>query len=62
MGESRGVRLALLDLLESRFGVIPQTISSLVGMITDTRKLRSLTRFALQTTSLEAFLEEVKKY
>ena len=60
-GESKGVRLALLDLLEIRFGDLPDAISSAVSSITDTQKLRHLTRSALQTTSLEAFLEEVKK-
>lgn len=60
-GESKGVRLALLDLLEIRFGVLPDAISSAVSSITDTQKLRNLTRSALQTASLEAFLEEVKK-
>jgi len=61
IGESQGVRLALCDLLESRFGILPEAVSSSVEAISDTQKLRSLTRSALQTTSLEAFLEEVKK-
>ncbi len=60
-GESKGVRLALCDLLESRFGMLPETVSSSVNEITDTRKLLSLNRSALQAASLEAFLEEVKK-
>jgi len=61
IGESQGVRLALCDLLESRFGMLPEAVSSSVNEITDTQKLLSLNRSALQTTSLEAFLEEVKK-
>jgi len=61
IGESQGVRLALCDLLESRFGMLPEAVSSSVEAISDTQKLRSLARSALQTTSLEAFLEEVKK-
>jgi len=60
-GESKGVRLALCDLLESRFGMLPEAVSSSVNEITDTQKLLSLNRSALQTASLEAFLEEVKK-
>ncbi len=61
IGESKGIRLALFNLLESRFGTLPEAVSSSVNEITDTRKLLSLNRSALQTTSLEAFLEEVKK-
>jgi len=61
IGESQGIRLALCDLLESRFGILPEAVSSSVNAITDTRKLLSLNRSALHTASLEAFLEEVKK-
>ncbi len=60
IGESKGVRLALLTLLESRFGMLPEAVSASVNAITDTRKLLGLNRSALQTASLEAFLEEVK--
>ena len=61
IGESQGVKLALFNLLESRFGMLPEAVSSSVNEITDTQKLLSLNRSALQTTSLEAFLEEVKQ-
>lgn len=61
IGEAKGVRLALFDLLESRFGILPEAVSSSVNAITDIQQLLSLNRSALQIASLEAFLEEVKK-
>jgi len=65
IGEGRGRResmqFVLRDLLEARFGTLPEHVASAVADIDDIRKLRELTRSILCVASLDAFMEELKK-
>jgi len=60
IGEARGIGLALRDVLEARFGALPQEVVSAIEASADSRFLRKLTLSAFQTPSLEAFLKTMK--
>ena len=56
-----GIRLALQDLLEARFGNLPQAVTSHIALSSDSNTLRKLTLFAYRAESLQAFIEQLKK-
>ena len=60
IGETRGVGLALQDLLEARFGTLPQFVTSYIAT-SDSTTLRKLTLSAHYAESLPAFIEQIKK-
>lgn len=60
-GLSEGLAIALQDYLEARFGDLSQDIRSRIGMNSDPKSLRELTRSAYRAESLERFAEELKK-
>lgn len=61
IGEARGIGLALRDLLEARFGTLPQSVTSYIASSSDSNALRKLTLSAYRAESLEAFVEQLKK-
>ena len=62
IGEAKGIRLALRDVLELRFGSLPPEVISAIESSTDPQALRQLTLSAFQAGSLDAFLELMKKH
>ena len=60
IGETRGLGLGLQDLLEDRFGTLPQFVTSYIAT-SDLATLRKLTLSAYHTESLHAFIEQIKK-
>lgn len=60
-GEVKGIGLALQDLLEARFGTLPQSVTSYIGSSSDSNALRKLTLSAYRAESLEAFVAQLKK-
>ena len=60
-GKVEGIRLALQDLLEARFGRLPQSVTSHIASSSDSNILRRLTLFAYRAESLQAFIEQLKK-
>ena len=61
IGEARGIGLALQDLLEARFGTLPQSVTSYIASASDSNALRKLTLFAYHAESLQAFIDQIKK-
>ena len=61
MGRRESAEFALRDLLEERFGALPEDVSSAIAGIDDVQKLRTLTRSILRVESLEAFMKELEK-
>lgn len=61
IGESRGLGLALRDLLEVRFGMLPQSLTSYIASSTDSTALRKLMLSAYHAESLQAFIDQLKK-
>ncbi len=61
IGRTEGAALALQDLLEARFGEVPEEVLTAVATIDDVQHLRRLMRTALQIESPEALLEEVRR-
>lgn len=61
IGETRGLGLALRDLLEARFGTLPQSVTSYIASSSDSNALRTLTLSAYHAESLQAFIEQLKK-
>ena len=57
LGQEKGMEMALLDALETRFGVVPQAVNDYLAASAGTEALRRLVRSAWQAASLEAFLE-----
>ena len=51
---------AVLDALEVRFGVAPESIRKTIESLQDEARLRSLYRTVIQTASLEAFARELE--
>ena len=60
-GEAKGIGLALRDLLEARFGSLPQSVTSYIAGSSDSNALRKLTLSAYRAESLETFIEQLKK-
>lgn len=60
-GRAEGLGLALRDLLEARFGTLPQDVVSSVASSSDSEILRKLMLFAIHAESLQAFTEQLKK-
>lgn len=60
-GEVKGIGLALRDLLEARFGTLPQSVTSYIASSSDSNALRKLTLSAYRAESLEAFVAQLKK-
>jgi hypothetical protein len=52
-------RESVLDILEVRFGNVPEPISQAINKITDLAILKSLRRKAIQIASLEAFQQHL---
>ena len=61
IGETRGLGLALRDLLEARFGTLPQSVTSYIANSSDSNALRKLTLSAYHAESLQAFIDQLKK-
>ena len=61
IGETRGLGLALRDLLEARFGTLPQSVTSYIASSSDSNALRKLTLSAYHAESLQAFIDQLKK-
>lgn len=61
IGEARGIRSALHAFLESRFGVLPQTVTSYLANTSDPDALRKLMIFAFHAESLQAVIDKFKE-
>ena len=61
IGEARGIGLALQDFLETRFGNLPQSVTSYIASCSDSNALRKLTLSAYRAESLQALIEQLKK-
>ena len=59
IGETRGFGLALQDLLEARFGTLPQSVTSYIASSSDANALRKLTLFAYRAESLQAVVDRI---
>ena len=60
-GRAEGIGLALRDLLEARFGTLPQSVTSYIARSSDSNALRKLTLSAYHAESLQAFIDQLKK-
>ncbi len=58
---AEGIGLALRDLLEARFGSIPDSVTSYIDNSSDSDALRKLTLFAAQAESLQAVIDRINK-
>ena len=58
-GKAEGFGLALQDLLEARFGTLPQSVTSYIASSSDANALRKLTLFAYRAESLQAFVDRI---
>lgn len=61
IGEAKGIGPALRDLLEARFGTLPQSVTSYIASASDSNALRKLTLSAYHAESLQAFIDQIKK-
>ena len=61
IGKAEGIWLALRDLLEARFGTLPQSVTSYIANSSDSNALRKLTLSAYHAESLQAFIDQLKK-
>ncbi len=61
IGRKESAAFTLRDLLEARFGELPEEVASGIAGLDDVQKLRDLTRSILYVESLEAFMEELRK-
>lgn len=59
-GKAEGIGLALRDLLEARFGTLPQVVTSYIVSSSDSNALRKLTLSAYRAESLEAFVAQLR--
>ena len=60
-GKAEGIGLALRDLLDARFGTLPQSVTSYIANSSDSNALRKLTLSAYHAESLQAFIDQLKK-
>ena len=58
-GKAEGFGLALQDLLEARFGTLPQSVTSYIASSSDANALRKLTLFAYHAESLQAVVDRI---
>ncbi|WP_298069862.1 hypothetical protein, partial [uncultured Mailhella sp.] len=58
-GESRGLGIALRDLLETRFGSLPSPVLDYIKNSSDVDTLRQLMRDAARAESLNAFMSQL---
>ena len=58
-GKAEGFGLALQDLLEARFGTLPQSVVSYIASSSDANALRKLTLFAYRAESLQAVVDRI---
>ena len=58
-GKAEGFGLALQDLLEARFGTLPQSVTSYIASSSDANALRKLTLFAYRAESLQAVVDRI---
>ena len=58
-GESRGLGIALRDLLETRFGSLPPSVLEYIKNTSDVDTLRQLMRDATRAESLDAFMGQL---
>ncbi|WP_298069554.1 hypothetical protein [uncultured Mailhella sp.] len=58
-GESRGLGIALRDLLETRFGSLPSSVLDYIKNSSDVDTLRQLMRDAARAESLNAFMSQL---
>lgn len=61
IGKAEGIGLALRDLLEARFGTLPQFVTSYIASASDSNALRKLTLSAYHAESLQEFIDQIKK-
>jgi len=60
-GKVQGIRLTLYDILQMRFGTLPESLLIHLSAIQDADDLRALTLFASQANSLQAFTEHLQQ-
>lgn len=60
-GKAEGIGLALRDILEARFGTLPQSVASYIASSSDSNALRKLTLSAYHAESLQSFMDQIKK-
>ncbi len=58
---AEGIGLALRDLLEYRFGSIPDSVTSYIDTSSDSDALRKFALFAAQAESLQAVIDRINK-
>ena len=61
IGKAEGIGLTLRDLLEARFGTLPQSMISYIASSSDSNALRKLTLSAYRAESLQSFIAQIKK-
>lgn len=61
VGKAEGIGLTLRDLLEARFGTLPQSVISYIASSSDSNALRKLTLSAYRAESLQSFIAQIKK-
>ncbi len=58
-GRKEGVGLLLRDLLENRFGSLPDSVTSYIDKYSDSDALRKFALFATQAESLQAVIDRI---
>ena len=58
-GRDLGRRLALRELLEDRFGSLPDSVTSYIENSSDSGTIRKLVLFASQAQSLQAVIDQI---
>ncbi len=58
---AEGIGLALRDLLEYRFGSIPDSVTSYIDTSSDSDALKKFALFAAQAESLQAVIDRINK-
>ena len=60
-GKAEGLGLALQDLLEARFGLLPPSVTSCIASSSDATALRKLTLAAYHAETLQDFMDQMQK-
>ena len=58
-GRDLGRRLALRELLEDRFGSLPDSVTSYIENSSDSGTIKKLVLFATQAPSLQAVIDQI---
>jgi hypothetical protein len=58
-GELRGKHEFILEMLEDKFGAVPEELQQRVRRVNEADRLRTLRRNAVQSDSLQAFVEKM---